>query len=61
MYFLLISFSKAACMVQAIDPAELPPDASTTLYLERLPQDVTKRELAHIFRPFEGYAVRISD
>ncbi|KAK9838237.1 hypothetical protein WJX84_007093 [Apatococcus fuscideae] len=42
--------------VSVIDPVELPPDASQTLYLERLPQDLSKRELAHIFRPFEGYA-----
>ena len=47
----------AHCTSQVIDPAELPPDASQTLYLERLPQDLSKRELAHIFRPFEGYAV----
>ncbi|XP_019413759.1 PREDICTED: RNA-binding protein 2-like isoform X2 [Lupinus angustifolius] len=33
----------------------LPPDASNTLYVEGLPSDCTKREVAHIFRPFVGY------
>nr|AFK44959.1 unknown [Lotus japonicus] len=33
----------------------LPPDASSTLYVEGLPSDSTKREVAHIFRPFVGY------
>lgn len=33
----------------------LPPDASSTLYIEGLPPDSTKREVAHIFRPFVGY------
>ncbi|GAB4845123.1 hypothetical protein Ancab_038527 [Ancistrocladus abbreviatus] len=33
----------------------LPPDASNTLYVEGLPPDSTRREVAHIFRPFVGY------
>ncbi|KAL5195284.1 RNA-binding protein 2 [Glycine soja] len=33
----------------------LPPDASSTLYVEGLPSDSTRREVAHIFRPFVGY------
>lgn len=33
----------------------LPPDASNTLYVEGLPPDSSKREVAHIFRPFVGY------
>ncbi|XP_035541773.1 RNA-binding protein 2-like isoform X1 [Juglans regia] len=33
----------------------LPPDASSTLYVEGLPPDSKKREVAHIFRPFVGY------
>ncbi|KAA8546545.1 hypothetical protein F0562_002716 [Nyssa sinensis] len=33
----------------------LPPDASNTLYVEGLPSDSTRREVAHIFRPFVGY------
>uniref|UniRef100_A0A7N1A139 RRM domain-containing protein n=2 Tax=Kalanchoe fedtschenkoi TaxID=63787 RepID=A0A7N1A139_KALFE len=33
----------------------LPPDASNTIYVEGLPSDCTKREVAHIFRPFVGY------
>ncbi|GMI82975.1 hypothetical protein like AT1G21320 [Hibiscus trionum] len=37
------------------DTVPLPPDASTTLYVEGLPSDSTKREVAHIFRPFVGY------
>ncbi|GAB4861140.1 hypothetical protein Ancab_036297 [Ancistrocladus abbreviatus] len=33
----------------------LPADASNTLYVEGLPSDTTRREVAHIFRPFVGY------
>ncbi|KAG9156752.1 hypothetical protein Leryth_025478 [Lithospermum erythrorhizon] len=33
----------------------LPLDASNTLYIEGLPSDSSKREVAHIFRPFVGY------
>ncbi|XP_073024525.1 RNA-binding protein 2-like isoform X2 [Primulina eburnea] len=33
----------------------LPPDASSTLYIEGLPPNSTRREVAHIFRPFVGY------
>ncbi|KAI3492308.1 hypothetical protein L1887_43238 [Cichorium endivia] len=33
----------------------LPADASSTLYIEGLPPNCTKREVAHIFRPFVGY------
>jgi hypothetical protein len=36
---------------------ELPPDAAPTIYVDGLPMDVNKRELAHIFRPFQGYLV----
>lgn len=32
----------------------LPPDASSTLYVEGLPPDATEREVSHIFRRFEG-------
>ncbi|XP_065863098.1 RNA-binding protein 1-like isoform X1 [Euphorbia lathyris] len=35
--------------------APLPPDASSTLFIEGLPSDCTRREVAHIFRPFVGY------
>lgn len=38
---------------------ELPQDAASTLYVDGLPEEMTKRELAHIFRGFEGYQVRI--
>ncbi|CAN1235070.1 RNA-binding protein 2 [Linum perenne] len=37
------------------DTVPLPPDASNTLYVEGLPHDCTRREVAHIFRPFVGY------
>ncbi|XWS21767.1 hypothetical protein CRYUN_Cryun30bG0082300 [Craigia yunnanensis] len=37
------------------DTVPLPPDASNTLYVEGLPPDSTRREVAHIFRPFVGY------
>ncbi|XP_022993915.1 RNA-binding protein 2-like isoform X1 [Cucurbita maxima] len=33
----------------------LPPDATNTLYVEGLPSDSSRREVAHIFRPFVGY------
>jgi hypothetical protein len=33
----------------------LPADASSTLFVEGLPSDVTVREVSHIFRPFPGY------
>lgn len=33
----------------------LPPDATNTLYVEGLPSNCTRREVAHIFRPFVGY------
>ncbi|XP_014518751.1 nuclear speckle RNA-binding protein A isoform X2 [Vigna radiata var. radiata] len=33
----------------------LPPDATSTLFVEGLPSNCTRREVAHIFRPFVGY------
>ncbi|KAK1419409.1 hypothetical protein QVD17_28576 [Tagetes erecta] len=33
----------------------LPHDASNTLFIEGLPSDCSRREVAHIFRPFVGY------
>ncbi|GMH08864.1 hypothetical protein Nepgr_010704 [Nepenthes gracilis] len=33
----------------------LPHDASNTLFVEGLPPNCTRREVAHIFRPFVGY------
>ncbi|KAL6972144.1 hypothetical protein U1Q18_031833 [Sarracenia purpurea var. burkii] len=33
----------------------LPPDASSTLFVEGMPANCTRREVAHIFRPFVGY------
>ena len=37
----------------------LPPDAVETLYVDNMTTDVTKREMAHVFRPFEGFKVCI--
>ncbi|KAH9605975.1 hypothetical protein KSS87_008433 [Heliosperma pusillum] len=37
------------------ETARLPFDASNTLYVEGLPSNIFKREVAHIFRPFVGY------
>ena len=34
------------------------PDACRTLYVDNLPGDATKREMAHIFRAFEGFQAR---
>lgn len=36
-------------------PGVAPPDATHTLYVEGLPADCTRREAAHIFRPFLGF------
>lgn len=33
----------------------LPADASSTLFVEGLPANCTRREVSHIFRPFVGY------
>ncbi|CAN8292070.1 unnamed protein product [Cochlearia groenlandica] len=37
------------------EPLRLPHDASNTLYVEGLPSNCARREVAHIFRPFLGY------
>ncbi|KAI3820362.1 hypothetical protein L1987_07908 [Smallanthus sonchifolius] len=37
------------------DTLPLPADASSTIYIEGLPSNCTRREVAHIFRPFVGY------
>ncbi|KAL3650576.1 hypothetical protein CASFOL_006979 [Castilleja foliolosa] len=34
---------------------QLPPNASSTLYVEGLPANCSRREVSHIFRPFVGY------
>ena len=34
----------------------LPNDATSTIFADGLPIDVTRREISHIFRPFEGYS-----
>ncbi|XP_011084538.1 RNA-binding protein 1-like isoform X1 [Sesamum indicum] len=42
--------------VEAVQPEiSLPPDASSTLFVEGLPANCTRREVCHIFRPFVGY------
>jgi len=33
----------------------VPKNASSTLVVNGLPVDCTEREVAHIFRPFQGY------
>ena len=33
----------------------IPTNATNTVYVEGLPADATEREVAHIFRPFQGY------
>lgn len=38
-------------------PADLPANASQTLYVDDVPLDMQKRELCHIFRPFGGFKV----
>lgn len=48
-------FQAEAMARPARETAPLPPDASSTLYVEGFPPDCTKREVAHIFRPFVGY------
>ncbi|XP_060212142.1 RNA-binding protein 2-like [Lycium barbarum] len=47
--------SRNAGMVGGRPEVSLPPDASSTLFVEGLPADCTRREVSHIFRPFVGY------
>lgn len=42
-------------VARPVAPGLLPPDASATLFVEGLPSDCTRREAAHIFRPFIGF------
>lgn len=35
----------------------LPMDAAETLYVDNMTMDVNRREMAHVFRPFEGFKV----
>lgn len=42
-------------LVPSANAPRLPPDASATLYVEGVPADATRREMAHVFRPFEGF------
>ena len=44
--------------MQGYDADALPKDASETVFVDNLPEDITRRELAHIFRPFAGFKVR---
>jgi hypothetical protein len=43
--------------IAIVDPTSLPSEARDTIYIDVLPPDISRRELAHIFRPFEGYKV----
>jgi hypothetical protein len=36
----------------------LSPEAKDTLFISGLPLDITKREVAHILRPFDGFQVQ---
>ena len=36
----------------------LPVEAAETLYVDNMTMDVTRREMAHVFRPFEGFKVK---
>ncbi|XP_009599059.1 RNA-binding protein 2-like isoform X2 [Nicotiana tomentosiformis] len=47
--------SRNVGMVGGRPEISLPPDASSTLFVEGLPADCTRREVSHIFRPFVGY------
>ncbi|XP_006360156.1 RNA-binding protein 2-like isoform X3 [Solanum tuberosum] len=47
--------SRNVGMVGGRPEATLPPDASSTLFVEGLPADCTRREVSHLFRPFLGY------
>ncbi|KAK4344809.1 hypothetical protein RND71_034985 [Anisodus tanguticus] len=47
--------SRNVGMVGGRPEVTLPPDASSTLFVEGLPADCTRREVSHIFRPFVGY------
>ena len=47
--------SPSSCCAQPNYMSQLPRDASSTLYVEGLPSDATEREVAHIFRRFEGH------
>ncbi|XP_055829810.1 RNA-binding protein 1-like isoform X2 [Solanum dulcamara] len=52
----LLAFkSRNVGMVGGRPEVTLPPDASSTLFVEGLPADCTRREVSHIFRPFVGY------
>eukprot|EP00249_Psilotum_nudum_P017066 c26139_g1_i3 orf=256-954(+) len=44
----------APFIIQGV-PGFLPLDASPTLYVEGLPNDCTRREASHVFRPFVGF------
>ena len=33
----------------------VPSDATSCVFIDGLPADISKRELAHIFRPFQGF------
>lgn len=47
--------SRNVGMVGGRPEVSLPTDASSTLFVEGLPADCTRREVSHIFRPFVGY------
>ncbi|GAB2223504.1 hypothetical protein Droror1_Dr00017645 [Drosera rotundifolia] len=46
---------RSSSLVSGRTEISLPRDASNTLYVEGLPYNTSRREVAHIFRPFVGY------
>jgi len=55
------NFSSPLSNFGAMGGGVLPPEATSTLYVEGLPLDVTDREVSHIFRPYGGFqSVRTS-
>jgi hypothetical protein len=52
---------EARCQVHGAPQAYGAPDSdgqNATLYVEGLPPGISKREVAHIFRPYEGFQAR---
>ncbi|XP_016499043.2 RNA-binding protein 2 isoform X4 [Nicotiana tabacum] len=51
----VVAKSRAIGMGGVRPEIPLPPNASSTLFVEGLPANCTRREMSHIFRPFVGY------
>jgi len=48
-------FSSGSSVMTAFNSAQLPAEASSTLFVEGLPLDAAEREVAHIFRRMPGF------